>query len=172
MRASIMEIIQHKLYYCIVLLLIIGVGCERDVQNDWVKKVLYFDNEQLRTNLINHAIDEVKAIETLPLKFEDDAGLSYQLNINPNISAEISYFKNIEDTTYKIIAFSASIHFSQEKQAVETYKSFENYFQKLYGVYDGTFGNQEWILPEQNYRISLKLQNEKKEILITCSLVS
>lgn len=155
-----------------IILLYLLSACKTTPQNDWVKKVLYFDNQQLRTHYIHRTIQEIKSIETLPLKFEDEAGLSYQFYLDPNTIAEISYFKNIEDTTHKIIAFSANIHFAQEKQAIEAYKSFENHFQKLYGVFDGTFGNQEWVIPDMNYRITLKLQNEKKEILITCSSIS
>ncbi len=161
-----------KIWVQSIILLYILSACETSNQNDWVKKILYFDNQQLRTQFINHSIQEIKSIETLPLKFEDEAGLAYQFYLDPNTFVEISYFKNIEDTTFKVISFSANIHFNQEKQAIETYKSFENHFQKLYGVFDGTFGNQEWIIPDMNYRIILKLQNQKKEILITCSSIS
>lgn len=153
-------------------ILVLLFGCENNTQNEWVQKVLYFDNHQLRTYFIFHPIQEVKTIEKLPLKFEDEAGLAYQMYLDSNTVAEIYYYKNIEDTTHKIVAFAANIHFTQEKQAIEMYKSFENHFQKLYGVFDGTFGNQEWIIPDMNYRITLKLQNQKKEILITCSSIS
>ncbi|GIV43356.1 MAG: hypothetical protein KatS3mg035_0479 [Bacteroidia bacterium] len=155
-----------------LVLIYLFCACKNQNSNDWVNKVLYFDNQQLRTQYILHSIQEVKSIEKLPLKFEDEAGLAYQLNLDPNTTAEISYFRSIEDTTYKVIAFSVNIFFAQEKQAIEIYKSFENHFQKLYGVFDGTFGNQEWIIPDINYRITLKLQNQKKEILITCSSIS
>lgn len=153
-------------------LLYLFVSCENNHPNDWVKKILYFDNQQLRTVFIHHTIQEVKSLETLPLKFEDEAGLAYEFPLDDNTIAEIAYYKNIEDTTHKIVAFSANIRFSQEKLAIETYKSFESHFQKLYGVFDGTFGNQEWVIPELNYRITLKLQNQKKDILITCSLIA
>jgi hypothetical protein len=156
----------------IMVLWIVITACETNVQNDWVQKILYCNNQQLRMNFITRPIQEIKSIETLPLKFEDEAGLSYLLNLNPNITAEISYFKNIEDTSQRIISFSANIHFTQDQQAIETYKAIENSFQKIYGVFDGTFGNQEWIVPDSNYRVSLKLFNQKKEILITCSSIS
>lgn len=155
-----------------LVLICLFCACESTHSGDWVKRILYLDNQQLRTQYILRSIQEVKSAEKLPLKFEDEAGLAYQLNLDPNTTAEISYFRSIEDTTYKVIAFSVNIFFSQEKQAVEVYKSLENHFQKLYGVFDGTFGNQEWVIPDMNYRITLKLQNQKKEILITCSSVS
>lgn len=155
----------------LVLLGINLLACETDSTSQWVQKVLYNDKQILRINYLFHHLQEIKTIETLPLKYEDEAGLSYQLNIDPNVYAEISYYKNIEDTTHKIIAFSADIHFTQDKQAIETYKSFESTFQKIYGIFDGTFGNQEWVVPDLNYRINMKLLNQKKEILITCSSI-
>lgn len=162
-----------RIMFLLSCMVFFHTACNTADPNDQIiKEVLFINNHTSRDQMLFQNLSEIKKKEKISIKIEDEVGILYQISSSPDWSAEINYYRNLEDTTSKAVALSIYLNFNQEKTTTQTYKLFESYFKKRYGVYDGNFGNQEWLLIEQNLRLNLKLLPNAKQILITYAVIS
>lgn len=165
-----MNMAKILLFLCCIM--VFHTACNTTAtDNHIIYEVLFINSHTSRDQLLFQNLSEIKKKETIPIKIEDEVGILYQVQ-SSDWSAEINYYRNLEDTSSKAVALSIHLYLKQEKSTTQTYKLFESYFKKRYGVYDGNFGNQEWLLIEQNLRLNLKLLPTENQILITYALIS
>lgn len=149
----------------LLLLILFCISCENKTEkSDFISKI-FLEKPEFRNISIGDSYQKVKKTETAKLKFDDDLGLVYTINLGENTDCELEYYFEKK----QLVSIILNIVFLDEISAQKHYDEIFDFLLNKHPNFNGKYGDYFWKIYSKNTQINLKLFNKKKYITLNYS---